>query len=107
MIRLHRSADNPLAGLVDYQDGSVVSRVVLKKPKGNVTLFAFDAGQALSEHTVPHDALVHVLEGCAEITIGGTPHRLGGGEAITMPGGVPHAVAAVERFKMLLVILRD
>ncbi|MDH4037961.1 MAG: cupin domain-containing protein [Candidatus Krumholzibacteria bacterium] len=96
----------PLAGLVAYQAGAVVSRTLIKQPAGSVTLFAFDAGQELSEHTVPHDALVHVLDGEVEISIAGTPHRLRAGDAIVMPGGRPHAVKAVEQFKMMLAMIR-
>ena len=95
-----------LADLVEYQAGAIVSRTLLKKEKGTVTLFAFDAGQGLSEHTVPHDALVQVRDGRAEILIGGEPHRLGSGDAILMPANEPHQVTAVERFKMLLVMIR-
>lgn len=95
-----------LAALVDYQPGAVVSKTLIKHPTGSVTLFAFDEGQELSEHTVPHDALVHVLDGEVEITISGTPHRLGQGDAIVMPGGHPHALKAVKRFKMLLAMIR-
>jgi quercetin dioxygenase-like cupin family protein len=72
-----------------------------------VSLFAFDKDQGLSEHTAPFDALVHVLDGIAEVTIGGTPHRLGKDELILMPAGVPHALKAIERFKMLLVMIRE
>jgi len=97
---------NPVAGLVDYQDGAVVSRTLLKKEKGTVTVFAFDRDQALSEHTVPHDALVQVVDGEAEITVGATPHVVSAGEMILMPGNVPHAVKATARFKMILTMLR-
>lgn len=96
----------PVAGLVDYQDGAVVSRTLVKKEKGTVTAFAFDQGQALSEHTVPHDALVQVVDGEAEITVGDTPHVVTAGEMIMMPGNVPHAVKATARFKMILTMLR-
>jgi len=95
-----------LADLVAYQDGSIVSRIVLKGETGSVTLFAFDAGQELSEHTAPFDALVQVVEGEAVVTIAGRPHRLGAGEVIVMPAGQPHAVRAAARFKMLLTMLR-
>ena len=95
-----------LAALVDYQSGAVVSKTLIKHPTGSVTLFAFDEGQELSEHTVPHDALVHVLDGEVEITISGTPHSLRQGDAIVMPGGHPHALKAVKRFKMLLAMIR-
>src|SRR5690242_2925498 len=81
-----------LADLVEYQDGSVVSRQVLKKDAGNVTIFAFAAGQGLSEHTAPFDALVQVLDGEAVVRIAGTPHRLKAGDAIVMPANRPHAL---------------
>ncbi len=95
-----------LAGLVEYQEGAVVSRTLIKREVGTVTLFAFAAGQALSEHTAPFDALVHVLEGEGEVVLAGTPHRLGEGQAILMPAHVPHAVKAPQRFKMFLVMIR-
>jgi quercetin dioxygenase-like cupin family protein len=93
--------------LVAYQVGAVVSREIVKKKAGTVTVFAFDKGQGLSEHTTPFDALVHILDGVAEITIGGAPHRLGKDEMVLMPANVPHALKAVERFKMLLVMIRE
>ena len=80
------------AGLVNYQDVSIVSREIVKKPTGSVTLFAFDEGQGLSEHTAPFDALVQVVEGAAETMISGQPHQLPGGEMILMPAGQPHAL---------------
>ncbi|NOH01049.1 MAG: cupin domain-containing protein [Chloroflexi bacterium] len=95
-----------IAEMVNYQEGSVVSRQITKEDAGNVTLFAFDAGQGLSEHTAPFDALVHVLEGEAEVTISGTPHRLTAGEAIIMPANEPHALKAMQKFKMLLTMIR-
>lgn len=91
---------------VDYAAGGVVSIQVMKNPAGNVTLFAFDKEQGLSEHSAPFDALVQVLDGKAEIRIGGVPHNLGAGEAIIMPAGIPHALYAVERFKMLLTMIK-
>jgi quercetin dioxygenase-like cupin family protein len=90
-----------------YQDGSVVSRVLLKRGGGTVTLFAFDAGQGLSEHTAPFDAIAHVLEGEVEITISGTPVRVTRGEMVLMPANQPHALSARTRFKMLLTMLRS
>jgi len=96
-----------LSGLLAYQEGSVVSRQLAKNASGGVTLFAFDRGEALSEHTTPHDALVVVLDGKAEITVLGSTHEVSAGEAIFMPGGEPHAVAAPERFTMLLVMLKN
>ena len=95
-----------IAELVGYQDGSVVSRIVIKAETGSVTLFAFDEGQELSEHTAPFDALVHVLDGEVEIRIAGMPFQLKTGEAIVMPAGQPHAVKAVKKFKMLLTMIR-
>lgn len=95
-----------LASLVDYQDGSVVSKEVIKKEKGTVTLFAFDKGQGLSTHTAPFDALVYIIDGKAEITIAGKPHNLKTGEAIIMPADKAHSLKAIERFKMLLVMIK-
>jgi len=96
-----------LAGYVNYQDGAIVSREIVKKPTGTVTVFAFDAGQGLSEHTAPFDALVQVVEGEVEIHISGKPHRLQGGDVILMPAGQPHALKALGRFKMLLTMIRS
>jgi quercetin dioxygenase-like cupin family protein len=95
------------AEFVNYQDGAVVSRKIVKKPTGNVTLFAFDEGQGLSEHIAPFDALVQVLEGEAEIMVSGQSHRLQGGEMILLPAGQPHAVKAIKRFKMMLTMIRS
>ena len=94
-----------MAELVAYQDGSVVSRQSTRAEAGNVTLFAFDRDQELSEHTAPFDALVHVLDGEAEIKISGKPFHLKAGEAIIMPANEPHAVKASTRFKMLLTMI--
>jgi quercetin dioxygenase-like cupin family protein len=95
-----------LGELVSYQEGSVVSRQIVKQEKGNVTLFAFDEGQGLSEHTAPFDALVHVIEGEAEITIAGKPIRTKTGEMVVMPANLPHALKAASRFKMVLTMIR-
>ena len=95
-----------LNDLVAYQDGSVVSKEIIKKDKGTVTLFAFDKGQGLSEHTAPFDALVYVFDGKAEISISGKPNHLKAGEMIIMPANQPHALKATERFKMMLVMIR-
>ena len=92
--------------MISYQDGSVVSRQITKSEGGGVTLFAFDSGQELSEHTAPFDALVHILEGQAEITISGKSFHLGSGQAIIMPANDPHAVRATSQFKMLLTMIR-
>lgn len=91
---------------LDYQTVAIVSRVVLKQPSGSVTAFAFDARQELSEHTSPYEALIQVLEGEAEITIGGEPHQVRAGQMIVLPGRVPHAVKAPRQFKMVLTMLR-
>ena len=95
-----------MAELVNYQEGSVVSRQITKAETGNVTLFAFDANQGLSEHTAPFDALVHILEGEAEVTISGKPFHLMTGDAIIMPANEPHALRATQKFKMLLTMIR-
>lgn len=92
-------------GLVSYQEGAVVSREIVKKPTGSVTLFAFDEGQGLSEHTAPFDALVQVVEGESEIMISGQSHRLQSGEMILMPANQPHALKALKRFKMILTMI--
>ena len=92
--------------MVSYQDAAVVSRQITKADAGNVTLFAFDKEQGLSEHTAPFDALVHVLEGKARVTISGNPFDLKAGDAIVMPANEPHALFAMERFKMLLTMIR-
>lgn len=94
-------------GLVSAQPGAVVSRTVISRDTGTVTLFAFDQDQKLSEHTAPFDALAFVLEGRAEITIGGRPFAVSAGEAILMPAHQPHAVRAVSEFKMLLIMIRS
>ena len=95
-----------LAGLVDYSADSIVSKTILDKPVGTITLFAFDAGQKLSEHTAPYDAVVQVLDGKTRLTIGGKDQEVCEGEIIIMPADVPHAVNAEERFKMLLTMIR-
>ena len=95
------------AELVSYQDGAVVSRTLINQKTGTVTLFAFDAGQELSEHTAPYDALVQVLDGETEITIAGQPFQLKAGDAIIMPANDPHAVKALTKFKMTLTMIRS
>jgi len=97
---------NRLADIVEYQTGSVVSLMLIDKKAGTVTLFSFDAGQGLSEHTAPFDAMVYVIDGEAEVTISGKPFRLRTGDTITMPANEPHALKAVKRFKMMLVMVR-
>jgi quercetin dioxygenase-like cupin family protein len=96
-----------VADFVSYQDGAVVSREIVKRPTGNVTFFAFDEGEGLSEHTAPFDALVQVLEGEAEIMAASQPHRVRGGKMILLPAGQPHSLKAVTRFKMLLTMIRS
>ncbi len=99
------SPQNP-AGLIEYATDSIVSKAILDKPVGNLTLFAFDRGQRLSEHTSPYDAVVEVLDGKATLTIGGRDVEATAGELVIMPANVPHAVTAGERFKMLLIMVR-
>ena len=101
-----RSETIALDNAVKYSDNSIVSRQVMKESGGNVSLFAFDRGQELSEHTAPFDALVQVLAGKAEIYIAGDKYELESGKSVIMPAGVPHAVKAPERFKMLLTMIR-
>jgi quercetin dioxygenase-like cupin family protein len=96
-----------LQRLVEYQDGAVVSRTILKKSTGTVTLFAFDRGQTLSEHTTPFDAMVQILDGKGEFTIEGQPFHLSQGQTLIMPADKPHAVAAPQPFKMLLTMIRS
>jgi quercetin dioxygenase-like cupin family protein len=96
-----------LLDLIAYQAGSVVSREIVSRPTGTATLFAFDAGQGLSEHTAPFDAMVSVLDGEVEITISGKKHLLKAGDMIVMPANEPHALKALTRFKMLLVMIKS
>ena len=96
-----------VADVVEYASQSVVSKQVLKKETGNVTLFAFDKGEGLSEHTAPFDAIVNILDGQAEINIDGKPHLLNAGESIIMPANIPHALKAVEKFKMMLIMIKE
>jgi len=96
-----------MADLVDYQEGSVVSREVISRKTGTVTVFAFDEGQGLSEHTAPFDALVYILDGEAEVTISGKRLSVKEGEMVIMPANEPHALKAVRRFKMALIMVRS
>jgi quercetin dioxygenase-like cupin family protein len=96
-----------LADLLDYQKDSVVSREIVKKGAGTVTLFAFDKGQGLSEHTAPFDAIVHVLDGRVQVNIAGKPHVVRKGQLIIMPANKPHSLKAVSKFKMLLIMIRS
>ena len=95
-----------LPELINYQEGAVVSRTLLDKDSGTLTVFAFDQGQRLSEHTAPHDALIQVLDGEGKITIGGVEHKVKKEETITMPANIPHAVEALTQFKMFLIMIR-
>jgi len=95
-----------VSGLVAFQSGTVVSRTLVRRPAGTVTVFAFDAGEGLSEHTAPFDALAIGLEGEAEISISGIPHRVGQAQLLRLPAREPHAVKAITPFKMLLVMIK-
>jgi quercetin dioxygenase-like cupin family protein len=95
-----------LAGLAEYQAGSIVSREIISQKAGTVTAFAFDKDEQLSEHAAPYDALVACLDGEAEISIGGKANRVKGGEMIIMPAGIPHGLKAVRKFKMLLIMIK-
>jgi quercetin dioxygenase-like cupin family protein len=96
-----------VVGLIEYQKDSVVSRTIIDKPTGTLTLFAFDKGQGLSEHTAPFDALVYLLDGEAEITISGKSMQVERGEMVIMPANQPHALKAINRFKMMLVMIKS
>jgi quercetin dioxygenase-like cupin family protein len=91
---------------ISYADGSIVSKNVLKKDTGNISLFAFDKGEGLSEHTAPFDATVMIIDGKAEITVGGEVHLLEQGDSIIMPANIPHALRAVEKYKMVLIMIK-
>ena len=95
-----------LKDIVDYSKGSIVSKTIEDKKTGTVTVFAFDAGQNLSEHTVPYNAVVYLVDGEGEFTIGGKKNTVKAGQIIVMPAGVPHSVNAAKRFKMMLVMIR-
>ncbi len=104
---MEKGEKQKLNELIDYQNGSIVSKEIIKSEKGNVTWFAFDKGQGLSEHTAPFDALVYIFEGEAEIVIAGSSNLLNAGETIVMPADKPHALKAVKRFKMMLTMIRS
>jgi quercetin dioxygenase-like cupin family protein len=95
------------SGSVDYAEGAIVSKTVLKKLTGNISLFAFAKGEALSEHTAPFDALIQVVDGRGEVIIGGNSHLLETGQVIIMPANIPHSVKAVEKFKMVLTMIKS
>jgi len=94
------------AGSVEYASGAIVSKTVLKKETGNISLFAFDKGESLSEHTAPFDALIQVVDGKGQVIIGGQPFEVTSGNSIIMPANIPHAVKAIEKFKMILTMIR-
>lgn len=96
-----------VASSIDYADKAVVSKHILKKPNGNISLFAFDKGEGLSEHTAPFDAVVNIIDGKADIIIDGKSNILTAGESIIMPADIPHALHALERFKMVLVMIKN
>ena len=96
-----------ISALMDYQSGAVVSREIIKKETGTVTLFAFDKGQGLSEHTAPFDATIYVLDGQARVDISGKPHKVKKGQMIIMPANKPHSLKAIRKFKMLLVMIKS
>ena len=108
MEQKNLSAQNiNLADFINYQDGAVVSRELLNKNGGTITVFAFDEGEGLSEHTVPFEVLAYIIDGEAEIKIAGVSHKLQSGEMIVMPNGKPHIVKALKKFKMLLVMIKS
>ena len=107
MENIEKSTVVNLSNAVEYQIKSVVSKQVVKAPTGNITLFAFDAGEGLSEHTAPFDALVQIIDGQAEIILGGKSHIVKHGEFIIMPANIPHALNAIEKFKMMLVMIKS
>lgn len=92
---------------ITYADNSVVSKTILKRPTGNITLFAFDKGEGLAEHTTAHEALLLILDGTVEITIGESPHKLQTGQCIILPANIPHSVKATEKFKMMLTMIKS
>lgn len=107
MLSINTAEVYNLAGLAEYSPGAIVSKEIIAKPTGTMTVFAFDAGQGLSEHTAPFDAVVHVIDGQAEVTIAGTAHEVKQGEMIILPVDVTHSLKAVEKFKMALIMIRS
>jgi quercetin dioxygenase-like cupin family protein len=102
-----RSQTFSFSDSIEYSEGGIVSKTVIRKAKGNVSLFAFDKGEGLSEHTAPFDALVQIIDGKAEITIDSQAYYLNEGESIILPANVPHALSAIERFKMILTMIKE
>jgi quercetin dioxygenase-like cupin family protein len=107
MLDINNSEIFELKNVVAYADGAIVSKTIIKKETGNITLFAFDKGQELSEHTAPFDAVVYVMDGEVDITIDKKPFSLGKGDTIIMPANIPHALKAAEPFKMMLVMIKS
>lgn len=107
LVRDELEGATALAALVEYQPGAVVSRTIVKKKAGTVTAFAFDDGEGLTEHTAAYDALVLLIEGACEVTIAGTPHHVSVGQLLRLPANRPHALKALGRFKMLLVMIKE
>lgn len=107
MLYINKSEIFGLKQTVEYAAGAIVSKTIIKKETGNITLFAFDKGQELSEHTAPFDAMVYVMDGKVNITIDKKPFSLGQGDAIIMPANIPHALKAVEKFKMMLIMIKS
>lgn len=106
MNTFEKAKAHHLANSVSYADGAIVSKIISKNDAGNLTLFSFDKGQNLSEHTAPFDAIIQVVEGIAKVTINGKAFNVSEGELIIMPANIPHAVDAIEKFKMLLIMLK-
>lgn len=106
MLKINAAEVYQLVDMVNYQSGSVVSREIIKQDSGNITIFAFDAGQGLSEHKAPFDALVYILDGKAEISIADKLHSVAKGEIIILPANIAHALQAKEQFKMALIMIR-
>jgi quercetin dioxygenase-like cupin family protein len=96
-----------LKDLVQYQEGTIASRMIVNRKAGNITIFAFDEGEGLSEHTAPFDAVVTILDGECEVRVGGTPHAMKQGDSIIFPANIPHALSATSRFKMMLTMIRE
>jgi quercetin dioxygenase-like cupin family protein len=96
-----------LKDLVQYQEGTIASRMIVNRKAGNITIFAFDVGEGLSEHTAPFDAVVTILDGECEVRVGGTPHAMKQGDSIIFPANIPHALSATSRFKMMLTMIRE
>jgi len=105
--RVSLEAPADLANAISYQDGAIVSQALMKAKGGTVTLFAFDGGEGLSEHTAPYDALVLAVDGSATVAVGGKSHQISLGQIVLFPAGVPHSIQADDRFKMLLIMMRS